>query len=514
MMPATRRLRQTAVQMSAIFAIALSQLASSQGPMLEEIIVTATKRAEGLQDVPISMSVMSGEKIEQQGITELEDLAVFLPNVHIAEGGTGTQLFIRGIGSGINFGFEQSVGTFVDGVYFGRGRNARAAFLDLERVEVLKGSQSTLFGKNTIAGAINITTAKPGDEFEGYVQGSYETEIDGIGFTGVVSGPLSDTVRGRLVAKVYEDDGYVKNTFSSEDGPAEENRVFRGTLVWDVTDNLTLTAKAEHGEFNVDGRQDLISIASDFALSQYRNPTVGDPNFQPAFNYEKSSNNIEGPGARGPQFDDTEADIFQITADYQLGEYSLRSITAYTEYEYINYQDADYGPLQFLAAQRIEEHKQFSQELLLSSPVGGTFEYLAGIYYQDNELLDNEILDVLFSNVPVLAAQGLGGFDGTGNGRFEQETQTWSAFTQLTWNISDSFRATLGLRYSDDHKEMTKTNAIGPLFNTDAIADPTLCFVYESVLALAACHQFDGNTPNFNNERDEEHVTGSLNLRC
>ncbi len=493
--------------------LALAQLAHSQSLLLEEIVVTATKRAEGLQDVPISMSVMSGQKIEQQGISELEDLAIFMPNVHVAEGGTGTQLFIRGIGSGINFGFEQSVGTFIDGVYYGRGRNARAAFLDLERVEILKGSQSTLFGKNTIAGAINITSAKPTDEFEAYIQGTYETEVDGVGFTGMVSGPLSDSVRGRLVAKVYEDDGYVENTFSSEDGPAEKNQFVRGTLVWDVNDALSLTFKAEHGQFDIDGRQDQISIASDFALSQYRDPVVGDPNFDAAFNYQKSSRNVDGPGVRGPQFDDTEASVIQLTADYQMGEHTLRSITAYTEYEYVNYQDADYGPLQFLAAQRIEEHEQFSQEFLLTSPAGGTLEYLAGVYYQDNDLLDNEILDVLFSNVPILAAQGLGGFNGTGHGLFQQETQTWSVFTELTWNITDTFRATFGIRYSDDHKEMTKSNAIGPLFDTTAVADPTLCFVYENVLALAACHVFDENTPNFNNTRDEEHVTGSLNLQ-
>ena len=108
---------------------------------LEEIIVTATKRAEGLQEVPIAISVIDGEQIENKSINSMEDLSRYIPNVHMGEASTGTQRFIRGIGSGVNDGFEQSVGTFVDGVYFGRGRSARGQFLDLERGGVLKGQQ-------------------------------------------------------------------------------------------------------------------------------------------------------------------------------------------------------------------------------------------------------------------------------------------------------------------------------------------------------------------------------------
>ena len=149
----------------AVLALTAITPALSQNLTLEEIIVTATKRAEVLQEVPIAMSVMSGQEISAKGLTKMEDLSAYMPNVHVAEASGGTNLFIRGIGSGVNYGFEQSVGTFVDGTYFGRGRSARGKFLDLERVEVLKGPQSTLFGKNTIAGAINITTAQPTEGF-------------------------------------------------------------------------------------------------------------------------------------------------------------------------------------------------------------------------------------------------------------------------------------------------------------------------------------------------------------
>lgn len=243
---------------------------------LEEVVVTATKRVEGLQDVPIAISVMSGDAIEQRGLTSLEDLTVFMPNIHVAEGGAGTQLFIRGIGSGINYGFEQSVGTFIDGVYYGRGRSARGRFLDLERVEVLKGPQSTLFGKNTIAGAINITTARPTDEFESYVDLSYRTELEGVGITGMVSGPITDNLRGRLVAKKYDDEGYVENKApGGEDGPQQDNLSVRGVLDWDATPDLNFLLKAEYNSNDVKGRQQMISAASPTATGLYR--AFGDP---------------------------------------------------------------------------------------------------------------------------------------------------------------------------------------------------------------------------------------------
>ncbi|MBN7797190.1 TonB-dependent receptor plug domain-containing protein [Parahaliea mediterranea] len=206
----------------AVAAVSLLHLlapAPVQAQALEEVIVTATKRAQGLQDVPIAMSVMTGNGMREGGIQGLDEMSAYMPSVHITEATDGDQIFIRGVGSGVNFGFEQSVGMFIDGVYFGRGRNARFAFLDVERVEVLKGPQSTLFGKNTIAGAINISSAKPSAQFESYLEANYNTELEGRGVTGVLSGPITDTLAGRIVGLSYQDNGYVENTYVGEDGP-------------------------------------------------------------------------------------------------------------------------------------------------------------------------------------------------------------------------------------------------------------------------------------------------------
>ena len=161
------KLPQTSVT---ALALALSPLAVHAQPMLEEVIVTAQKRAESLQDVPISVSAMSGEKINNTGITNLQELTLYIPNVNINQGQAQPNLYIRGVGSGTNAGFEQSVGMYIDGIYSGRGALAAVPLtMDLERVEVLKGPQGILFGKNTIGGAINITTARPSFENEGMV---------------------------------------------------------------------------------------------------------------------------------------------------------------------------------------------------------------------------------------------------------------------------------------------------------------------------------------------------------
>lgn len=491
----------------AVSAVALIPTLS-QAAALEEVIVTATKRPVGLQDVPIAISVVGRGEIEKKGLTNLEDISYYIPNVHVAEAAGGTQLFIRGIGSGVNFGFEQSVGTFVDGVYYGRGRSARGKLLDLERVEVLKGPQAILFGKNTIAGAINITTAKPTEEFEAYIDASYRTELEGFGVTAMVSGPLSDNVRGRLVARKYSDNGYVENgAVGGDDGPQQDNMSIRGSLAWDVSEDLAIGLKLEHGQFEVLGRQQTIDVASPTATFFYQ--TFGDPNFVAGFNHETFDLGIPG----SPQFDDTDNDLAQLTAEWSIGEGTLRSITAYTEYDFDNTVDNDYSPLAFIARSRSESHEQFSQEILWSSPTGGSFDYLAGAYYSTEEISHNRNTFVLFSGLPpvensIFALLG-GGFpsgalDGNGINTFNQDSDSFSVFAEGTWHISDSFRLTAGLRWSDDEKSMAKT---GRLENVEGILpDALLANLYAGPLRLAGDHDYSL-------DRDETHTTGHVNLQ-
>jgi outer membrane receptor protein involved in Fe transport len=448
----------------------------------------------------------------------------------------------------VNYGFEQSVGTFVDGVYFGRGRSARGKFLDLERVEVLKGPQSTLFGKNTIAGAINITTGQPTEEFEGYISAGYTSELEAKTVTGVVSGPLSDSVRGRVAVRSYEDKGYVSNlTESGVDGPQNDSVYVRGTLAIDLSEDWTATIKAEHGTHDVKGRQEIITQANPLATSLYSGASGAD-NFEAGLGYNNYQQNI----ADLPLFDDTESSIMQVTLDGAIGEHGVKAVIAYADYEFTNSLDTDYGPLRLINRARNEEHEQMSAEFILSSPTDGNFEYTAGAYYQTEELSHDRYSHVAPSGAPALqggimnslnttmVAPGVsfaqaflsgnlnpmtdnGALDGTALNSLDQDADSWSVFFDGTYNISDTLRITAGLRYSEDDKKMSKSAAICHLDPTAALfdfSDDKTC-VDDNGLRLSTDELGDAfarglklaKTHAYTRERSEDHVTGHVNLQ-
>ncbi|MEM9336034.1 MAG: TonB-dependent receptor, partial [Pseudomonadota bacterium] len=246
----------------------------SSGPLLEEITVTAAYREQALTDVPVSVSAVSGDALIQTSVQKAEDLQFLVPNFNVTETGISTNVFIRGIGSGINQAFEQSVGTYVDGVHFGRAQMFRTPFLDLERIEVLRGPQSILFGKNSVAGALNVTTAKPTDEFEGRLMFANEIEDEELIVEGVISGPITDRLRFRLAGRLRDADGYVENLTLGSDEPNREDETIRGILEWDISDDLTATLKLESSSFDVKGRQievigELPAAAGPFAGLRY-----------------------------------------------------------------------------------------------------------------------------------------------------------------------------------------------------------------------------------------------------
>ena len=160
--------------------------AAEQSPlMLEEIVVTAQKREQTLSDVPLSVAVIDAGRLSAGNINKIADLSEFVPNLSMTETAASTQLYIRGIGSGNNQGFEQSVGQYIDGIYYGRQQLLRMPFLDLRRAEVLRGPQSILFGKNSIAGALNLTTARPTAEVEMHFDALHEFEANQREYTAV-----------------------------------------------------------------------------------------------------------------------------------------------------------------------------------------------------------------------------------------------------------------------------------------------------------------------------------------
>src|SRR5690606_25272096 len=195
-----------------------------------EIVVTAQKREQRLQDVPVSITAVTGEAIEDLKITDLRSVQSYVPNMAVLNSGVNPVVFIRGFGSGPNnVAFDQEVSVYLDGIYGGRGAQFSAPFFDLERMEVLRGPQGALFGRNTAAGAISLIPAKPGPAFDGYVSAGYDFERQGVDLTGVVSAPLSDTLGVRIAGKLVHQDGYIRNLYNDRDEPLLRDEMARVT---------------------------------------------------------------------------------------------------------------------------------------------------------------------------------------------------------------------------------------------------------------------------------------------
>ena len=437
----------------------------ARSAILEEVIVTARKRAESLQNVPVSIIALGDEKLDDFGLQTLESVSAYVPGVTIGEAVVSTNLFVRGIGSGVNQGFEQSVGVYVDGIYMGRGFQTRAPFLDLERIEILKGPQGTLFGKNTIAGALNIVTAKPTDQFEGEVTALYEPDHGEGALTAVVSGPLSDTLSARLAARASTLDGYMKNTLSGEKDPREDDRVVRASLRWTPTDRLEVNTRFETGSFDVDGRvsQALSLDAATLALFQ-----GFDPQADGIFN-ERRSLGGEHP-LFAAEFNHAEVDNFVTTIDYSLGDHTLTSVTGYSAYDYHEVAEGDFTPLDTANQDTVQDFEQWSQEVRLSSPDDRPFRYIVGLYYQKAELdsvirVDIDLRDLL--GAPII---------GSRHNTFLHDAETFAAFFEASLDFGDRWTLNAGLRYSDEEKSVWKRQVSAEL-GTD-IPDPgSLLFI-------------------------------------
>jgi iron complex outermembrane receptor protein len=205
---------------------------AQEGLVIEEIVVTAQKRTERLRDVPLSISVFRDDTIEQTGVRELKDIADYIPNLEISEGNDfRSTVTIRGVGAqSRNIGFDSRVGVYVDGVYVGQSPAINQELLNLERVEVLRGPQGSLFGKNTVAGAINLVTKKPDDELHGRVTG----DIGNLNYSEIkalLNVPFSDTVSGAFSVSKTDRDGYVPNILTGNDLPGIP-RTYGIELAW------------------------------------------------------------------------------------------------------------------------------------------------------------------------------------------------------------------------------------------------------------------------------------------
>jgi iron complex outermembrane recepter protein len=469
---------------------------SAFAQQLEEIIVTAQKREESVQDVPMAIHVTTGEHLVEQGVKNLWDFGERIPGLNIAVGGGADYLYLRGVGSPGNSTFEQSVGMFMDGVYRGRSRFTRANFVDVERIEVLKGPQSTFFGNNTIGGALSIVTRKPGDELEGYINGLYAPDHEEKSIEAAATVPVSDTLSLRGAVRYYDFGGYVTNAALDREEPNIEEMFGRITAQWVPNDDFDATLRVDAGE-------------SDTAGPWFFEMTECPPEapFDVLFPFTTIPTNCGLQIFSGQPFEDefnlqgisdldeySEADFVEVAAtlNWRAGDLTVTSVTGYWTYDYEHLYDLDDTSVAspFVVGAnlnpvlQLDSSDQVSQEIRIASPTGGRFEYLAGAYYHHATIdYDNS---TGFFHLPWGLAPGFGlvvpfdpaisdpvqitpGDTVTRVFAGDQEEDTWSVFVSGTWRITDRARLNAGIRYTDVSKDAHKRNNYG---TANVVADP------------------------------------------
>ncbi|MBB4632750.1 TonB-dependent receptor [Sphingosinicella soli] len=397
----------------------------------DAIIVTALKREQNLQDVPISLEVVSGKKLDDFRANDFKQVMNYVPNVFVQSTAGNDTIYIRGFGSPpANFSFDQSVSLYVDGVYAGRNRQAQAPFFDLERVEVLRGPQGALFGKNTAAGAVSIVSAGPTREFEGEANALYNFDQKGFDVSGFVSGPIGDNFGVRLAGKIINQDGYIRNLANDNKEPKTEQQVFRLTAKWDASETLDITGKLEYANRDTVGG---ITVSSPLTTGQ-----------QPRHTRYADQNPLGGEGTS------TKSVMGSLTANLSLGEYTLTSITGYSWFrgDIVNNFDQTI-PTGGVTANSVynkfvEDFNQVSQEIRLLSPTGRTLEFIVGAYFDsaNYKLTQYGGFDIAALN-----------YFGLLRTNFDQNSKTASVFGQATLNATDALRVIGSLRYTRTKKD-------------------------------------------------------------
>ena len=423
-------------------AAAIGSVSASHA-QIEEVLVTAQKRSESAQDVPVALSAVTGETIAKLGLGNMADLTKVSSSLTIQDNGNRNEapVSLRGIGTySFAIGVEPSVSVIVDEVPVATTGQAFSNLSDLQRVEVLRGPQSTLFGKNASAGVINLVTNDPSDEFEGSVTGEM-TDDDYYRVSGILSGPISDTVGFRVSAYYDDFDGNMNNVYNGDTLQASESQGVRAKLKFDPSDALSVTLAAEYNELD----QTMAALA-------YR--TV-DPNskflgFLPQSvwlgDIEPGDDNFDVAQDTTPR-SKSEDSLFSAKIDYQIGEATLTSVTGFRKWEYWNTTDLDgIGSIGIFPSSLDQssyyEIEQFTQEVRLASPSSDTFEYIVGLFYSDSDY------DRTFVRGPI-ARSDWSAYAGN---------EAYSVFGQGTFYVTDALRVIAGLRYQKEEIEVDFTN--------------------------------------------------------
>lgn len=398
--------------------------------VIEEVTVTAQKREESLYDVPISIEVLDGQTLENDSIHDFEVMDERVPNFLVARSPGANAIFIRGLGSGSGSPtLEQSVVMFVDEIYAGNARQFQTPWLDVERVEVLRGPQGYLVGKNTSAGAIRFVSKRPGPDFEADILGEWDFERDGPTVTGVVSGPVSDKIGLRGAVKYRDVDGYIYNSLTGSDEPTDKQLAGRLIGTYD-SGGLSIMAKVEATNFDKDG-----------------NPYV----MTSTIDNRPLDRTKESGSSAGPDGDSIDTQNAALHINYKFAnDLTFSSITGYSAYESTHDTDADFFEADLAFTRFYEDFDQVSQEFRLLSPVGETFDWIVGLYLHNTDLNEIRITDALF--FPAASSHRT----------FVQSNDTVSAYGNVNWRLTPQWSVQAGLRYTDESKDATYVRIAGP----------------------------------------------------
>ena len=439
-------------QLLLLAACSIPLTALAQDLVIEEIVVTAQKRSQSVQDVPIAVNAIDADTIEALGIDEFTDLAQVSPSLTFS---TGTQLTnsgvsLRGIGTNVfSTNIEPSVLVVVDDVALVRQEMAFSGLLDIERIEVLRGPQSTLFGKSSSAGVINIVTRNPGDEFSATLKIGV-TDDDEVKFSATAGGPISDNAGVIVTAFTKEREGHIYNLTDESWLNGYESSGARGKLVWDITDRLSTTFIADYSESEVNCCSSTFRLVDPAAMFLGLIPqaaVLGGLDVGP----ENRQTRLDDPTMTNSQEWGT-----SLKFDYALGESTLTSITAYKNWDYDFTTDVDGTDFDILAAFTggalsggiVQggpfELKSVSQEFRLTSPSSDRFEYIVGLYYADVSY-DRE-----FARLPLFAAAWAA----------DSGTESIAAFGQATLGLGDNTKLIFGLRLNKEEISHDFRNAL------------------------------------------------------
>jgi len=429
---------------------ALAQAAVADGAtQVEEVLVTARKRVETVQDVPATIGVVSQTAIANTGAVSLLQLQSVAPGINLAKAPTGNEVgvTIRGLGSAPGVpSFDSSVSLFVDGVYAPRSRELAASMFDVDRIEVIRGTQAALLGKNTSLGAINLITRKPGAAFAADARGSYEFERGSTLLTGGADLPLGGTVRLRISGQTTSDEGWVKNVINDQYAPRTTDDAVRAVLVWEPTPDLEITGFIQH-DFSRNFGSPVEQVAST-GLPELLGAIAGYPGAVETRLDRRNA--VTSPVLGGEQREKMRVDKSALTVNWQLGEHTLTSITAYSRYIDRNVADSDMAPGDYLLRGVDEKSHQFTQEVRLVSPADRTFSYIVGGLYLDGRLQNHTALT---GNYPFGPLPGVR-FAGAERTDFDQDDTATSIFAQGDYKLTEALRLTAGLRWTHEKKSV------------------------------------------------------------